>query len=178
MGSQLEQVKAKGLDKTEWQRLYQRHQQEYKRKRLRAIRAAMEHRSLRGLARALGCSTNTLASWFTTYLEQGLPGLVEDIHRQRAERLTEEQKQQVREWLEQKKPADFGLQEAYIWTAKLLVEVVKQQFGVHYKPMGIYKLLNRMGYSHQRAHRDYGNASKAEQQRFVEEFKKSPATKG
>lgn len=50
-----------------------------------------------------------------------------DIHRQRSERLTEEQKQEAREWLDSKKPADFGLQEAYIWTAKHLVKVVEQQ---------------------------------------------------
>lgn len=178
MSSQLEQVKARGIDEGEWQRLYHRHQQEYKRKRLRALKAAMEHKSLRGLARALDCSTNSLASWFSTYLERGLPGLVEDTRRQRAERLTEEQKQQVREWLENKKPVDFGIEEAYIWTAKRLVNAVEQQFSVHYKPIGIYKLLNRMDYSHQRAHRDYGNASKEEQQAFVEEFKKNPAAKG
>lgn len=178
MISQLDQLKAKGVDEAEWRRLYQRHQQEYKRKRLRAIRAAMEHKSLRGLARELGCSTNTLASWFSTYLERGLAGLVEDIERQRAERLTEEQKQQVLVWLEQKKPADLGMGEAYIWTAKLLVQLVEQQLGVHYKPMGIYKLLNRMGYSHQRAHRDYGNASPEEQRAFVAELKKNPAAWG
>lgn len=172
MDSQLDRVKAQGLEEAEWQRLVQRHQQEYKRRRLRAIKSAMEHKSLRGLARALGCSTNTLASWFSAYLERGLAGLVEDVERPRAERLTEEQKQQVSEWLEEKKPSDLGLREAYIWTAKLLAQAVEQQFGVHYKPMGIYKLLDRMGYSHQRAHRDYGNASKQEQRAFVEGFKK------
>lgn len=178
MVSQLEQLKAKGIDEAEWQRLYQRHQQEYKRKRLKAIRAAMGHKSLGGLAREQGCSTNTLASWFSPYLERGLAGLVEDIERQRAERLTEEQKRQVSEWLEQKKPADLGMGQAYIWTAKLLARVVEQQFGVHCKPLGIYKLLGRMGYSHQRAHRDYGNASKEEQQTFVEEFEENPAANG
>lgn len=61
MVGQLDRVKAKGIDEAEWQRLYQRHQQEYKRKRLRAIRAAMEHKRLRGLAREQGRSTNT--SW-------------------------------------------------------------------------------------------------------------------
>jgi transposase len=172
MEHQLEQVKAKGLDMAEWQRLYNRHQQEYKRKRLRAIKAAKEHSSLRGLARVLACSTNTLASWFSTYLEQGLRGLVADIHRQRGERLSSEQKQQVAQWLEEKQPVDFGLEQAYIWTAERIAAVVKQEFGVHYQPMGIYKLLYRMGYSHQRAHRDYGNASREEQQAFVAAFKK------
>ena len=174
MERQLEQVKSKGYDKAEWHRLYARHQQEYKRKRLRSIKVAMEHKSLRGLSRALGCSTNTLASWFSTYLERGLAGLVADRHPQRGERLTDEQKQQLAQWLEEKQPMDFGLEQAYIWTAVRIAAVVEQEFGVHYQPMGIYKLLYRMGYSHQRAHRDYGNANREEQQVFVEALKKSP----
>lgn len=180
MARKLEQVKQKGLDTAEWKRLHDRYQQEYKRRRLRAIKAAMEHSSLRGLARALDCSSTTLSGWFSIYLQEGLAGLVADIRHRKPERLTQEQKRQLAQWLEEKQPADFGLEEAYIWTGKRVAALVEQQFGVSYQPIGIYNLLERMGFSHQRAHRDYGNAKKEEQQAFVEAFKKSadPAAGG
>jgi transposase len=154
MEERLSKVKAQGLDKQEWQRYYTQHQQTYKRKKLKAVALAVAHTgSFRSLARALGCSNTSLASWLDCYLSKGLKGLVANIRPQKPERLNQEQKQHLQAWLLDKQPVDFGL-EGYIWTARLLAAVVKQAFGVVYQPSGIYKLLDRMGFSHQRAHRD------------------------
>jgi len=173
MGERLTEVRAKGIDKQEWQRYYNQHQQTYKRSKLKAVELAVAHTgSFRSLARVLGCSNTSLASWLDCYLTQGLPGLVEDIRHQKPERLNQEQKQQLQACLLDKQPADFGL-DGYIWTAKLIAAFVKQAFGVTYQPSGIYKLLDRMGLSHQRAHRDYGNANKEEQEQFIALLKKN-----
>jgi transposase len=173
MGARLATFRARGIDKQEWQRYYNQHQQTYKRCKLQAVELAVTHTgSFRSLARELGCSNTSLASWLDCYLVKGLEGLVEDIRHQKPERLTQEQKQQLQTWLLDKQPVDFGL-EAYIWTAKLIAALVKQAFGIAYQPSGIYKLLDRMGLSHQRAHRDYGNADKQEQAQFIAQLKKS-----
>lgn len=173
MGARLAAVRAKGIEKQEWQRYYNQHQQTYKRSKLKAVELAVAHTgSFRSLARALGCSKTSLASWLDCYLTEGLKGLVQDIRHQKPERLNQEQKQQLQTWLLDKQPADFGL-DGYIWTAKLIALLVKQEFGVSYQPSGIYKLLDRMGWSHQRAHRDYGNADKQEQAQFIDLLKKS-----
>lgn len=172
MGERLAAVRAKGLDKQEWQRYYNQHQQEYKRRKLQAIQLAHGSSSFRGIARELGCSKTSLATWLDCYLVEGLPGLVQDIRHQKPERLSLEQKQQLQGWLEDKQPVDFGL-DGYIWTARWIAAVVKQEFAVTYQPSGIYKLLDRIGFSHQRAHRDYGNADKQQQEQFLETLKKS-----
>jgi transposase len=173
MGERLAAVRAKGMDKQDWQRYYNQHQQTYKRSKLKAVELAVGHTgSFRSLARELGCSKTSLANWLDCYLSKGLKGLVEGIRHQKPERLSLEQKQQLQAWLLDKQPADFGL-DGYIWTAKLIAVLVKQAFGVAYQPSGIYKLLDRMGFSHQRAHRDYGNADKEEQEQFISGLKKS-----
>lgn len=173
MGERLAEVRAKGIEKQEWQRYYNQHQQTYKRNKLKAVELAVAHTgSFRSLARALGCSNTSLASWLDCYLSKGLPGLVADIRHQKPERLNQEQQQQLPAWLLDKQPVDFGL-DGYIWTAKGIAALVKQEFGVVYQPSGIYKLLDRMGLSHQRAHRDYGNANKEEQEQFIALLKKS-----
>ncbi len=173
MGERLAEVRLKGIDKQEWQRYYNQHQQTYKRSKLQAVALAVAHTgSFRSLARALGCSNTSLASWLDCYLSKGLKGLVADIRHQKPERLNQQQKQHLQDWLTHKQPTDFGL-DGYIWTARLLAAVVKQEFGVAYQPSGIYKLLDRMGLSHQRAHRDYGNADKQEQAQFIAALKKS-----
>jgi transposase len=173
MEERLAAVKAQGIDQPEWQRYYNQHQQTYKRSKLKAVELAVKHTgSFRSLARALGCSKTSLATWLDCYLTQGLKGLVAAIRHQKPERLNPEQQQQLQAWLLGKQPADFGL-EGFIWTAKLIATLVKQEFGVTYQPSGIYKLLHRMGLSHQRAHRDYGNADKQAQEQFIALLKKS-----
>lgn len=173
MGERLAEVSAKGLDKQEWQRYYNQHQQTYKRIKLKAVAIAVAHTGcFRCLARELGCSKTSLATWLDCYLVAGLKGLVADIRHEKPERLNQEQKQQLQVWLVDKQPIDFGL-DGYIWTAKLIAALVKQQFGVSYQPSGIYKLLARMDFSHQRAHRDYGNADKQEQEQFIALLKKN-----
>ncbi len=173
MGARLAAVRAKGIEKREWQRYYNQYQQTYKRNKLKAVELAVAHPgSFRSLARTLGCSNTSLANWLDCYLAKGLPGLVEDIRHQKPERLNQEQQQQLQAWLLDQQPAYFGL-DGYIWTGQLIALLVKQQFGVSYQPSGIYKLLDRMGFSHQRAHRDYGNADKQAQAQFIETLKKS-----
>ncbi|RDV16129.1 hypothetical protein DXT99_05515 [Pontibacter diazotrophicus] len=71
MARQLEQVKQKGVDRAEWQRLYACHQQEYEREHLRAIKAAMAHTSLRGLRVPLDCSPTTFSDRFYMQLPLG-----------------------------------------------------------------------------------------------------------
>lgn len=172
METRLAAVRGRGLDEAEWQRYYKQHQQEYKRRKLKAIKLAVGAGSFRSIARAHGCSKTSLATWLDCYLVAGLKGLVADIRHEKPERLNQEQKQQLQVWLVDKQPIDFGL-DGYLWTAKLIATLVKQEFGVSYQPSGIYKLLDRMGFSHQRAHRDYGNADKQEQEQFIALLKKN-----
>ena len=172
MESKLTSIQAKGLDKVLWQKLYNRHQQSYKRKRLEAIRLAQEAKTTKALQKAVGCGHTTLNKWMNTYLQEGLLGLVASITHQKPQRLTADQRGKLAVMLTDQQPCDVGLA-AYIWTAALIKELIKQEFDVDYQTSGIYKLLYRMGFSHQKAHRDYANACKQEQRAFIDTLKKT-----
>jgi transposase-like protein len=71
MGARLAAIRAKGIEKQEWQRYYNQHQRTYKRNKLKAVELAVAHTgSFHSLARTLGCSNTSLANWLDCY-----PGL-------------------------------------------------------------------------------------------------------
>lgn len=172
MESKLIRIQAKGLDTALWQKLYKKHQQSYKRKRLEAIRLAQAAQTTISLQKAVGCGHTTLNKWMDTYLQEGLEGLVASITHQKPQRLTADQVKALAVMLTEQQPCDVGL-DAYIWTAALIKDLIKQEFAVDYQTSGVYKLLYRMGFSHQKAHRDYANASKQEQITFIDTLKKT-----
>jgi transposase len=59
-----------------------------------------------------------------------------------------------------------------MWTGAILSEVIAQRFEVQLKDSRIYELLEELGLSYQRAHRDYANADPIAQQEWVETVKK------
>lgn len=172
MESKLKQIQEKGLDKALWQKLYNKHQQSYKRKRLEAIRLAQAAKTTLGLQKAVGCGHTSLNTWMDTYLQEGLQGLLTNITHKKPQRLTAHQRGKLAVMITDQQPCDVGL-DAYIWTAALIKELIKQEFAVDYQTSGIYKLLSRLGLSHQKAHRDYANASKEEQRAFIDTLKKT-----
>lgn len=172
MKSKQKQVQEKGVDTVLWQKLYNKHQQSYKRKRVEAIRLAQDAKTTLGLQKAVGCAHTSLDKWLDTYLQEGLQALVAAITHEKPQRLRADQVSKLALMIPDQQPCDFGL-EAYIWTAALIRDVIKKEFGVDYQPSGVYKLLYRMGLSHQKAHRDYATASSSEQITFVEALKKT-----
>ena len=121
----------------------------------------------------VGCGEQTLLRWIDMYLEKGLSGLVKPISHQSPQRLNEEQKQQLKKMLLEQKPTDYGLVDRYIWTGKIIVEVIKAKWDVELKDSRIYEILSELGLSHQKSHRDYENADQKVQKEFVDTVKKN-----
>jgi transposase len=67
---------------------------------------------------------------------------------------------------------DYGI-ERQMWTGAILCEVIAQRFEVQLKDSRIYELLNELGLSYQRAHRDYENADPQAQKQWVDTVKKT-----
>jgi transposase len=164
------------LDKQQWQRLYYKHQQEYIRQRLSAIRYLSEGSSRAEVAKIVGCTDLTIAKWIGKYLENGLEGLVEPIKHQVTERLKPEQQQEIKEMVLNDRPTKYGI-DREIWTGKIIAEVIKQRWGVDLKTSRIYEILDNLNLSHQKAHRDYDNADPAKQKKFVKLLKKNAQQK-
>lgn len=142
------------LDLILWQKLYQTHQQEHLRKRLRAIKAVYEGQSRYQVCRSLGCSYNALTKWIDVVLVEGLKQLVAPIkHPRTPQCLSPEQKQELKRMLLEQSPRDYGVSRN-LWTAEVIIEIIKSRWEVSLKSSRIYEILHEVGLSYQRAHRD------------------------
>ena len=87
------------LDVERWQQLYYKHQQEYIRKRLLAIKYLYEGKSRTEVSELLNCHYKTLSSWIDKFLESGLSELVKPIIHQVESRLNLKQKHELKRML-------------------------------------------------------------------------------
>ncbi|NEO74638.1 IS630 family transposase [Moorena sp. SIO3H5] len=160
------------LDLDLLQKLYYTHQQEYLRKRLRAIKAVYEGQSRYQVCRSLGCSYNALTKWIDVVLLHGLAKLVAPIkHPNTPQRLSSEQKKELKRMILEKSPRDYGIVRN-LWTADIMIEVIQSRWNISLKSSRIYEILEELGLSYQRAHRDYEPPDKDAQKAFVEQVKK------
>lgn len=75
----------KPFDADEWQKLYYRHQQQYMRHRLEAIKLLSQGSSRTQACEQVGCRYDTLTNWLDKYLNGGLSELVSPIRHSIAE---------------------------------------------------------------------------------------------
>lgn len=177
MASRTEQLCQQQLDLELWQKFYYKHQQEYLRKRLLAIKYLWSGKSRREVSELLGCTYITLTTWIDKFLEGGLKKLTEPITHQVSSRLNFELQQELKKMLLEQKPTDYGI-DRYIWTGQIICTVIQLRWGVDLKDSRIYEILEELNLSHQKAHRDYANADPQKQTRFVETLKKTSIEAG
>jgi transposase len=170
--NQTQALKEKPFNPDEWQKLYYRHQQQYIRNRLDGIKLIQQGNSRAQVCQQVGCSYDTLTRWLKKYLSGGLNELVSAITHQKPSRLSSEQQQQLKVMVLEHRPTDYGI-DRQMWTGAILSEVMAQHLGVQLKDSRIYELLEELGLSYQRAHRDYANADRQAQKEWVETVKKN-----
>jgi transposase len=158
-----------GFDQIKWTKYFQRYQQEYIRKRLRAIKLFAENNDVSTICQTLSLNKNTFYLFVNLYLKEGFQGLCRLAVRPKPTLLSSEQELFFKQTIISKAPFECGL-EGNIWNGQLMREFIKREFKIEFKS-GIYDLLTRLNLSHQKAHSDYQNASKEEQIRFLEDFK-------
>jgi transposase len=110
-----------------------------------------EGRSWPEIGELLGVSVKTVENWLRRFLVQGL-GWLRGQHYQgrgRKSRLTPEQKQQVKAWVENGPQAN-GFS-CGVWNTALIVELIWRRLGVRYNPRYLSSLLKKLGLSYQRA---------------------------
>ena len=73
-------------------------------------------------------------------------------------------------------PQDYGI-DRNLWTAKIMIQVIEQNWNVQLKDSRIYEIIGELNLSYQKGHRDYANADKNKQKQFVELLKKTEESK-
>ena len=165
------ELEQKGFDETVWSKFFRRHQQEYIRKRLRAIKLFAENIEVSVICEQLEINKNSFYLFIRIYLAEGFSGLCRPTRRNHKTRLTKEQELLLKQTIISKAPFACAF-EGNLWTGALMRQFIKREFGIDYKS-GIYDLLDRLNLSHQKAHSDYQNADKNEQLQFLEDFKQT-----
>jgi transposase len=156
-------------------KLRKEHRLEYQRKKLRAIELLWKGHSRYEVARRVDVAYTTLTTWVqiivTNGVKEGLHTLVAPITHTRKQRLDAEQKKELLRIMTEDTPQDHGA-DRFIWTAEVLIEIIKKKWEVSLHDSRVYEILHELGLSHQRAHRDYANADPVAQKAFVAQVKK------
>jgi transposase len=123
----------------------------------------------------VGCARQSLITWIDLYCQGGLKALTTPVRSERKQRLGVKEKEELKQMILEKKPTDYGI-DRQIWTGKIILEVIHQKWNIQLKDSRVYDILKEMGLSHQKAHRDYENGNRKEQEAFVYKIKKNART--
>ena len=170
--NRIEQLNGKKFEEQEWQKLFNKHQQEYIRTRLEAIKHIQDGKTRQEVMNHLGCARQSLITWIDRYCQEGLKGLVTATKTKRVQRLGEGEKEELKKMLLEQKPTEYSI-DRQIWTGKIIIEVIHARWGIEIKDSRIYDILKEIGLSHQKAHRDYENSDAQVQKEFVDTVKKN-----
>lgn len=128
----------------------------YELKRLQAMRLYGSGVRLVAIQKLVGAGESTIRQWAMAYRASGFAGLRSKWHGKNANKLTDEQREQIKQRLHQYRPVDLHLSTREYWTVSDLRVGVEQWFGVVYQDETSYQsLLHKSGFSYQRTTKVY-----------------------
>jgi transposase len=125
--------------------------QQLEKRRRQAIRLLKAGKNLPAAARAVSASVSSVFRWYQTFQAKGMRGLRPQPTPGRPAKLSESQKRKLVQML-LKGPLAAGYQ-TDLWTLQRVAKVIDRQFGVHYHPCHVWKLLGSLGWSCQKPER-------------------------
>ena len=114
-----------------------------KRIRLLAVSLYLECHNRALVARQLKVARRSVNNWVSEYLAHGLAGLEDKPRYGKPSALSDKQKQQLSRFIDSSTQTDNGGR----LTGMHIKEYIETEFGVHYHPSHIYKILSKLGYS-------------------------------
>ncbi len=104
--------------------------------RIMAVRRVVEDGEIPSVViESMGLNRTTIYRWLATYEEKGYEGLKSSKAEGPAPSLSEEQCQQVRNWIIGKDPRQYGF-DFGLWTRKIIQLLIKERFAVEVKQRG------------------------------------------
>ncbi len=125
-------------------------------KRLQAVRLYGSGVRLSEILKVVTCGESSVRQWAQHYRQNGIEALRSHWQGANANKLTPEQRADLRERVQAYRPVDLHLSQGQFWTVSDLRVAVQQWYGVTYHSEDSYlQLLRRCGFSYQRAERVY-----------------------
>lgn len=106
----------------------------------------------------------TIRNWLNLIQIEGLSRKVDIKQTGKPKRLTKEQLEKLKSILLQS-PEEYGYAFLF-WTTKLVIQLIKEEFDVSYKPLQIRRILHSFGLSCQKPRPTHKKASKKAQEDF------------
>jgi len=128
------------------------------------------------VAGIVGITKNSVSRIHQIYCKEGLSGIPDKTREGRPSRLTNEQKEQIKEMVLTKVPAEVGFPAEFNWTAGLVAKFIKREYGLNYSIRGITGIFDRLGLSYTRPTYVLAKADKQKQEQFVRDFEKVKKT--
>jgi len=133
--------------------------------RLQALLLSVEGLTPPQIAEVLHVHRTRVHSWVIRWNDYGVEGIKEGQRSGRPCELTEEQRQLFHDIVESG-PVAHGLNTGG-WTAPILADVLQEEFGVHYHPGHVRKLLHPLGCSVPRPTTRLGRADPRKQNKWI-----------
>lgn len=95
-------------------------------------------------------SFKQITNWVHQFEQEGIEGLRDKPGRGRKSQLSDELYERVRQVLINETPENHGFN-TETWTGQLLIEYIKNEFGISYKKAQIYNIIKSLGFTYQKA---------------------------
>ncbi|KXA97722.1 hypothetical protein AKJ39_00105 [candidate division MSBL1 archaeon SCGC-AAA259J03] len=158
----------------EWLRDLRKEEDDPKvRDRIMALIMEVEGYERREIARLLGTSRTSVWRWIKRFDESGIEGLWDEERPGRPSKLSELEKESLREDLKSS-PKDFGY-ESEVWSTKMVLDHLREEYGIEYHPRYIQRFLRSLGFELKKPRPKHHKASEEEKENYyqrIEEAKK------
>lgn len=115
-------------------------------------------------------SFKSICNWVNKLNEGGIEALKDKVKPGRNHRLSDEQKMEIKELVLNKSPEEYNYNSS-TWTGLLLIDWIKNNFGIEYKKAQIYNILKRLNLTFQKGKGAYPETKEREGE--VEALKKT-----
>lgn len=140
----------------------------YELKRLQAVRLYGCGELMSSIQKVVNAAENTIRQWVMRYQAQGIAGLASQWQGGNANKLTDEQRADLRRRVDSYSPdqliaPDVRIDEGTFWTISDFQIVIEQWYGVVYRsPNSYYNLMRLCGLSHQKVEKVFRSQPNAE----------------
>ncbi len=117
--------------------------------RLFAVYHVSLGQSSRKVEEMFDTSFKQITNWVHRFEQGGIDGLRDKPGRGRKSSLSEAQKKELAELLDKGSPVTYGYK-TEIWTGPILIDWIKNKFGIEFKKAQIYNIINQLGFNHQK----------------------------
>ncbi len=117
-------------------------------KRYRALYLYISGQSFEKATEISGLCRSSIYRLVQVYRKEGLSGIPDGPRKGRPQKLSKQQEFALRDMILTKGPEDVGLATKSNWTATLIGEYIKREYGFDYSIRGITGMLKRLGLSY------------------------------